>query len=127
MHVSCLTVRQVFAEISLRSGNCTNPAQLRQFVPQPVVVGLFRDLRGIATATSTRRTYTLLFDWMVRELRVLHCFGYRRRKQLMCMARLHALSFYGPVALLQKHVSYAWRKLTSNCRLKVRSPVHTPS
>lgn len=60
-----VTSSQVFAEISLRSGNCTNPAQLRQFVPQPVVVGLFRDLRGIATATSTRRTYTLLFDWMV--------------------------------------------------------------
>lgn len=29
------------------------------------VVGLFRDLRGIATATSTRRTYSLLFDWLV--------------------------------------------------------------
>jgi len=58
-------LQQVFTEISARSSNCTNPAQLRQMVPQPVVVGLFRDLRGIATATSTRRTYSLLFDWLV--------------------------------------------------------------
>lgn len=56
----------MFAEISARSSSCTNPAQLRLNVPQPVVVGLFRDLRGIATATSTRRTYSLLFDWLVR-------------------------------------------------------------
>lgn len=61
----CGAVLQVFSEISARSSNCTNPAQLRQLVPQPVVVGLFRDLRGIATATSTRRTYSLLFDWLV--------------------------------------------------------------
>jgi hypothetical protein len=37
-----------------------------------VVVGLFRDLRGshnAATATSTRRTYSLLFDWLVTDKR----------------------------------------------------------
>lgn len=41
-----------------------NPQTLTQQVPQQLVVGLFRDLRGIAAATSTRRTYGLLFDWL---------------------------------------------------------------
>jgi hypothetical protein len=58
---------QAFAEISARSSSCTNPSQLRQLTPQAAVVGLFRDLRGIATATNTRRTYSLLFDWLVRR------------------------------------------------------------
>jgi exportin-7 len=40
------------------------PKTLQQQVPQQLVVGLFRDLRGIAAATSTRRTYGLLFDWL---------------------------------------------------------------
>nr|GMD46474.1 exportin-7-A isoform X1 [Ipomoea batatas] len=29
-----------------------------------VLVGLMRDLRGIAMATSSRRTYGFLFDWL---------------------------------------------------------------
>jgi exportin-7 len=28
------------------------------------VTGLFRDLRGIAAATNSRRTYCLVFDWL---------------------------------------------------------------
>jgi exportin-7 len=28
------------------------------------LIGLFRDLRGIASAANSRRTYSLLFDWM---------------------------------------------------------------
>jgi exportin-7 len=33
-------------------------------VPQATVTGLFRDLRGIAAATASRRAYMLLFDWL---------------------------------------------------------------
>lgn len=43
----------------------SNPAGgLAAAVPRQLVVGLFRDLRGIAAATSTRRTYGLVFDWL---------------------------------------------------------------
>ena len=38
--------------------------QLRQTVPQNTVVGLFRDLLGIASATNARRTYSQVFDWL---------------------------------------------------------------
>lgn len=31
---------------------------------QGTIIGLFRDLRGIATATNSRRTYCALFDWL---------------------------------------------------------------
>lgn len=37
---------------------------LRNLVPQAAMVGLFCDLRGIATATNSRRTYSLMFDWL---------------------------------------------------------------
>uniref|UniRef100_A0A383V5G5 Exportin-7/Ran-binding protein 17 TPR repeats domain-containing protein n=1 Tax=Tetradesmus obliquus TaxID=3088 RepID=A0A383V5G5_TETOB len=57
-------LQSAFGEIAARSSNCSSPAQLRQSAPQLAVVGLFRDLRGIAAATATRRTYSLLFDWM---------------------------------------------------------------
>jgi hypothetical protein len=57
---------QAFGEITARSSNCTSPAQLRQTTPQLAVVGLFRDLRGIAAATATRRWvligYKVTFD-----------------------------------------------------------------
>jgi hypothetical protein len=53
-HLPLLCV-QAFGEITARSSNCTSPAQLRQTTPQLAVVGLFRDLRGIAAATATRR------------------------------------------------------------------------
>lgn len=39
------------------SNNATNAAALRGSVPKETVIGLFRDLRGIATATNSRRTY----------------------------------------------------------------------
>ncbi len=39
------------------SSGGANPAALRQSVPQDTVTGLFRDLRGIAMATNSRRTY----------------------------------------------------------------------
>lgn len=58
---------QAFAEVDARSAGCSSPAQLRATTPQGAVVGLFRDLRGIASATSTRRTYSLLFDWLYPE------------------------------------------------------------
>lgn len=50
------------AAASLPSG--APPAALRSVVPDATVVGLFRDLRGVAAATNSRRTYCLLFDWL---------------------------------------------------------------
>ncbi|KAL6753879.1 armadillo-type protein [Haematococcus lacustris] len=44
--------------------NGAGAAALRAAVPAEQVIGLFRDLRGIAAATNSRRTYNLLFDWM---------------------------------------------------------------
>lgn len=37
---------------------------LKASVPKETVIGLFRDLRGIAAATTNRRIYTQLFDWL---------------------------------------------------------------
>uniref|UniRef100_A0A061RU54 Ran-binding protein n=1 Tax=Tetraselmis sp. GSL018 TaxID=582737 RepID=A0A061RU54_9CHLO len=46
-------------------GDCaTSAQQLRASVPKQTVVGLMRDLRGIAMATNSRRTYSMLFDFM---------------------------------------------------------------
>eukprot|EP00891_Asterochloris_glomerata_P007395 jgi/Astpho2/7395/fgenesh1_pm.00114_%23_12_t len=39
-------------------------APLQQAMPARTVIGLFRDLRGIAMATSSRRSYGLLFNWL---------------------------------------------------------------
>ncbi|KAF8061166.1 XPO7 [Scenedesmus sp. PABB004] len=58
-----------FSEVAARSSGCSSPSALRASTPQAAVVGLFRDLRGVAAATSTRRTYGLLFDWMYPD----HC------------------------------------------------------
>lgn len=55
---------QSLAALAAASANGANPAALRASVPQDTVVGLFRDLRGIAAATSNRRTYGQLFDWL---------------------------------------------------------------
>lgn len=41
-----------------------SPQALRAAVPKSLVIGLFRDLRGIAAATNSRRTYSLVFDWL---------------------------------------------------------------
>jgi hypothetical protein len=48
---------QVLVSLGQRSSGGTNPAALRQSVPQDTVTGLFRDMRGIAIATNSRRTY----------------------------------------------------------------------
>jgi exportin-7 len=40
------------------------PAALRAAAPAETVAGLFRDLRGIASASNNRRTYCTLFDWL---------------------------------------------------------------
>ena len=42
----------------------SDPGALRAAVPAAAVAGLMRDLRGIAAATNSRRTYGLLFDWL---------------------------------------------------------------
>lgn len=48
---------QVLVGLASASSGATNAAALRQAVPQQTVVGVFRDLRGIALATNSRRTY----------------------------------------------------------------------
>ena len=37
---------------------------LKGSVPQAMVVGLFRDLRGLVAATTNRRTYGMVFEWL---------------------------------------------------------------
>ena len=55
---------QVLSALGAASGGGTNPAALRAAVPKETAIGLFRDLRGVAAATSNRRTYSQLFDWL---------------------------------------------------------------
>ena len=55
---------QVLSALAAASAGGTNPAALRAAVPKDTAVGLFRDLRGVAAATSNRRTYGQLFDWL---------------------------------------------------------------
>lgn len=55
---------QVLVSIGAACATAPSPAALRAIVPTATLVGLARDLRGIASATSTRRTYCLLFDWL---------------------------------------------------------------
>jgi len=47
----------VLVSLAQASSGGANPAALRQSVPQDTVTGLFRDLRGTAMATNSRRTY----------------------------------------------------------------------
>ena len=56
LHQVLLGLAQTYASSSI-SG-------LKQPVLKGTIVGLFRDLRGIATATNSRRTYTSLFEWL---------------------------------------------------------------
>ena len=58
-----LTVPQVLAGLASASANASNAAALRSTVPRETVIGLFRDLRGIATATNSRRTYSEGRGW----------------------------------------------------------------
>lgn len=48
---------QVFDSLATASRSAGSPAALRASVSNETVAGLFRDLRGVAAATSTRRTY----------------------------------------------------------------------
>lgn len=41
-----------------------DPATFRKHAVKHMLIGLFRDLRGIASAANSRRTYGLLFDWL---------------------------------------------------------------
>lgn len=54
----------MLTSIGAAAASTPTPAALRGIVPPATLIGLFRDLRGIASATSTRRTYCLLFDWL---------------------------------------------------------------
>lgn len=42
----------------------SNPAAFRSQATQALLSGLFRDLRGIVSATASRRTYCMFFDWV---------------------------------------------------------------
>jgi len=55
---------QVLVGLASASSGATSAGALRQSVPEKTVVGIFRDLRGIAMATNSRRTYgqCLLFQ-----------------------------------------------------------------
>ena len=48
---------QVLVGLATASSSAGTAAAFRQAVPQSTVVGIFRDLRGIAMATNSRRTY----------------------------------------------------------------------
>ncbi|MEW5298899.1 MAG: hypothetical protein WDW36_001972 [Sanguina aurantia] len=52
------------ASVPLSAAYPTPAAALRAAIPAHTIIGLFRDLRGIASATNSRRTYSLLFDWL---------------------------------------------------------------
>ena len=52
-------LNQVLLAMAAHAGSAQ---QLRMAVPKQTVVGLMRDLRGITTATNSRRTYGMLFD-----------------------------------------------------------------
>ncbi|KAK9853645.1 hypothetical protein WJX84_008704 [Apatococcus fuscideae] len=56
--------QQVFVHLTAASNGATNAQALRSSVPESTVVGLMRDLRGVAQATNSRKTYGLLFDWL---------------------------------------------------------------
>jgi len=64
-HSFVAPLQQVLVQLGQASSGGANPAALRQSVPQDTVAGLFRDLRGIAIATNSRRTYGLVFDWLL--------------------------------------------------------------
>lgn len=57
-------INSVLLAIAQAAGGSNKAQQLRASVPKQTVVGLFRDLRGIAQATNSRRTYCLMFDWL---------------------------------------------------------------
>ncbi|GAX79235.1 hypothetical protein CEUSTIGMA_g6675.t1 [Chlamydomonas eustigma] len=54
----------VLVGLAQASVNATSAQGLRQLMLKNTIIGLFRDLRGIAAATNSRRTYCVLFDWL---------------------------------------------------------------
>ena len=42
-------------------------SDLRSEAARKEIIGIFRDLRGFATAMDTRRTFSLTFDWIYPE------------------------------------------------------------
>lgn len=64
-HTFVSPLQQVLLQLGQASSGGSNPTALRQSVPQDTAAGLFRDLRGIAIATNNRKTYGLLFDWLL--------------------------------------------------------------
>ncbi|KXZ55001.1 hypothetical protein GPECTOR_3g165 [Gonium pectorale] len=57
-------LHQVLLQLAGAVASAPSVAALRQAVPLGRVAGLFRDLRGIASATATRRTYGFMFEWL---------------------------------------------------------------
>lgn len=55
---------QVLVGLANASSGATSAGALRQSVPEKTVVGIFRDLRGIAMATNSRRTYGVCCSWL---------------------------------------------------------------
>ena len=52
------------------SNGATSASALRASVPENTVVGLMRDLRGVAQATNSRKTYGRL------QLMALYCYAH---------------------------------------------------
>ena len=48
--------------LNAASNGATNPSALRSSVPENTVIGLMRDLRGVAHATNSRKTYGMLLQ-----------------------------------------------------------------
>ncbi len=65
---------QVLVGLASASSGATSAGALRQSVPEKTVVGIFRDLRGIAMATNSRRTYgqCLLFQTVLHTFECKH-------------------------------------------------------
>lgn len=63
-HLAARLPPQVLVNVGAACSSAPTPAALRAVLPAATLVGLFRDLRGIAAATNSRRTYGLLFDWL---------------------------------------------------------------
>lgn len=55
---------QVLSAIASASSTATTPDALKAAVPEETVIGIFRDLRGITAASTNRKTYGQIFEWL---------------------------------------------------------------
>lgn len=55
---------QVLVAIAAARTSATSIESLKSAVPKETVMGLFRDLRGITAASTNRRTYGMVFEWL---------------------------------------------------------------